>query len=166
MALVPQVGDAVKAPVVASGGIMDGRGVAAALALGAEAASLGTAFLLCPEAGTSAPYRAAMRAARDDSTVITRAFSGRAARGLANRFTREMAKAPLAPYPVQNSLTRELRAAAARAGDFELLSLWAGQAAPLAKELPAAEMVAQIVDEMNTVLSNLGRRARSPRPEA
>jgi nitronate monooxygenase len=171
MALVPQVVDAVKAPVVAAGGIMDGRGVAAALALGAEAASLGTAFLLCPEAGTSAPYRAAMRAARDDSTVITRAFSGRAARGLANRFTREMAKAPLAPYPAQNSLTRELRAAAARAGDFELLSLWAGQAAPLARELPAAALVAKIMQETDAILSKMGLQAlkpgaRSLKPEA
>ena len=155
MALIPQISDAVRIPVVAAGGIMDGRGVAAALALGAQAASLGTAFLLCPEAGTSAPYRAALREARDDSTVITRAFSGRAARGLANRFTREMSGAPLAPYPVQNSLTRELRAAAARAGDSGLLSLWAGQGAALARELPAAELVAQIMREANSIFSRL-----------
>ncbi|MCA1829056.1 MAG: nitronate monooxygenase [Myxococcales bacterium] len=155
MALVPQIVDAVRVPVVAAGGIMDGRGVAAALALGAQAASLGTAFLLCPEAGTSAPYRTALRQARDDSTVITRAFSGRAARGLANRFTREMSGAPLAPYPVQNSLTREMRAAAARAGDHELLSLWAGQAASLAREIPAGELVAQIMHETAKVLLQL-----------
>ena len=155
MALVPQVVSAVRVPVIAAGGIMDGRGVAAALALGAEAASLGTAFLLCPEAGTSAPYRAALRQARDDSTVITRAFSGRAARGLANRFTREMRGAPLAPYPVQNALTREIRAAAARAGNPELLSLWAGQGASLAREIPAADLVAQIVREKDKVLSQL-----------
>src|SRR5437868_4079404 len=115
MALVPQIVDAVRVPVIAAGGIMDGRGFAAALALGASAVSLGTAFLRCPEAGTSAPYRAALRDARDDATVITRAFSGRAARGLANRFTREMAGAPLAPFPVQNNLTREIRAAAVKA---------------------------------------------------
>jgi len=155
MALVPQVVDAVRAPVIAAGGIMDGRGVAAALALGAQAASLGTAFLLCPEAGTSAPYRAALRRARDDSTVITRAFSGRAARGLANRFTREMSGAPLAPWPVQNALTREIRAAATLAGDHELLSLWAGQGASLARELPAGELVAQIMREKDNVLSQL-----------
>src|SRR5207249_4470536 len=137
MALVPQIVDAVRVPVIAAGGIMDGRGFAAALALGASAVSMGTAFLRCPEAGTSAPYRAALREARDDATVITRAFSGRAARGLANRFTREMAAAPLAPYQVQNSLTREIRTASARRGDAALLSLWAGQAAALAREVPA-----------------------------
>src|SRR5206468_6792306 len=131
LALVRQVTDAVRVPVIAAGGVMDGRGFAAALALGASAVSLGTAFLRCPEAGTSAPYRAALREARDDGTVITRAFSGRAARGLLNRFTREMAGAPLAPYPAQNSLTREIRAAAAKAGDAGLLSLWAGQGPPL-----------------------------------
>jgi nitronate monooxygenase len=155
MALVPQVIDAVRVPVIAAGGIMDGRGLVAALALGAGAAQLGTAFLRCPEAGTSAPYRAALRQARDDSTVVTRAFSGRAARGLANRFTLEMAAAPLAPFPAQNALTRDMRAAAARAGDSGLLSLWAGQAAALAREMPAAQLVAQIVREADEVLAKL-----------
>ena len=126
---------------------MDGRGIAAALALGAGGVSMGTAFLLCPEAGTSAPYRAALRAARDDATVITRAFSGRAARGLSNRFTREMRGAPLAPYPIQNSLTRQIRAAAAKAGNADFLSLWAGQGAALAREIPAAELVALLMRE-------------------
>ena len=156
MALVPQVIDAVRLPVIAAGGIMDGRGIAAALALGASAVSLGTAFLRCPEAGTSAPYRAALRAARDDATVVTRAFSGRAARGLANRFTREMAGAPLAPYPAQNALTREIRAAAAKAGDAGFLSLWAGQAAALARELPARELLALLARETDEVLQRLG----------
>jgi nitronate monooxygenase len=155
MALVPQVVDAVRVPVIAAGGIMDGRGFVAALALGASAVSLGTAFLRCPEAGTSAPYRAALREARDDSTVITRAFSGRAARGLANRFTQEMADAPLAPYPVQNSLTREIRAAAVKASDSGLLSLWAGQAAALAREMPAGELLAQILREAEAVIERL-----------
>lgn len=155
LALVPQIVSAVRVPVVAAGGIMDGRGVAAALALGAQMASLGTAFLLCPEAGTSAPYRAALRQAQADATVITRAFSGRAARGLANRFTREMSGAPLAPYPVQNALTREVRSAAALAGKAEFLSLWAGQGAGLARDVPAGELVAQILRETANVLSNL-----------
>jgi nitronate monooxygenase len=155
MALVPQVVDAVRVPVIAAGGIMDGRGFAAGLALGASAVSLGTAFLLCPEAGTSPPYRAALREARDDATVITRAFSGRAARGLSNRFTREMADAPLAPYPVQNSLTREIRAAAVKASDPGLLSLWAGQTAALAREIPAGELVAQILREADAVIERL-----------
>jgi nitronate monooxygenase len=155
MALVPQVVDAVGVPVIAAGGIMDGRGLAAALALGATAASLGTAFLLCPEAGTSAAYRAAVREARDDSTVITRAFSGRSARGLANRFTREMAGAALAPFPVQNALTREIRAAASKAGDSGLISLWAGQGAPLAREVPARELAARIVREADAAIARL-----------
>ncbi len=155
MALVPQVVDAVRTPVIAAGGIMDGRGFAAALALGASAVSLGTAFLRCPEAGTSAPYRAALRDARDEATTLTRAFSGRVARGLANRFTREMSGAPLAPYLVQNSLTREMRAAAAKMNDSSLLSLWAGQAAALGGELPARELTARILREASAVLSRL-----------
>jgi nitronate monooxygenase len=155
MALVPQIAGAVGVPVIAAGGIMDGRGVAAALALGASAVSMGTAFLLCPEAGTSAPYRAALREARDDSTVITRAFSGRSARGLSNRFTREMAGAALAPFPVQNALTREIRAAAGKAGDSSLLSLWAGQGAPLSREVPARELAARIVREADAAIARL-----------
>jgi len=155
MALVPQVVDAVRLPVIAAGGIMDGRGAVAALALGAAAVSLGTAFLRCPEAGTSPAYRAALRDAGDDSTVITHAFSGRAARGLANRFTREMAGAPRAPYPVQNSLTREIRAAATKASNAGFLSLWAGQAAALAREIPAGQLVAEIVREADAVLQRL-----------
>src|SRR3954468_7354897 len=155
LALVPQIADAVRVPVIAAGGIMDGRGFAAALALGASAVSLGTAFLLCPEAGTSAPYRAALRQARDDATVITRAFSGRAARGLANRFTREMSGAALAPYLVQNTLTREIRTAAAKNGDSGLLSLWAGQGAPLAREVPARELATRIVREADAAIARL-----------
>jgi nitronate monooxygenase len=148
MALVPQVVDAVGVPVIAAGGIMDGRGIAAAIALGASAACLGTAFLRCPEAGTSAPYRAALREAKDGSTTITRAFSGRAARGIANRLTRALARGPWAPYPVQNSLTREIRAAAAKAGNLELLSLWAGQGVAMGREEPAATLVERLAREM------------------
>jgi len=156
MALVPQIASAVRTPVVAAGGIIDGRGVVAALALGACGASLGTAFLRCPEAGTSAAYRAALKEARDDSTVLTRAFSGRWARGLANRFTREMQDAFIAPYAAQNGLTRDLRQASAKAGDSGLLSLWAGQAAPLGSELPAGELFARIARETGEALARLG----------
>jgi nitronate monooxygenase len=148
LALVPQVVDAVRAPVVAAGGIMDGRGIAASLALGASAACLGTAFLRCPEAGTSAPYRAALAAATDGSTTITRAFSGRAARGIANRFTRALGNGPWAPYPVQNSLTRDIRVAAAKAGNPELLSLWAGQGVAMAREEPAGALVERLAREL------------------
>ncbi len=155
MALLPQIVDAVRTPVIAAGGIADGRGFAAALALGASAVSIGTAFLRCPEAGTSKPYREALASARDDGTVITRAFSGRAARGLANRFTREMSGARIAPFPVQNALTRDIRAAAAKSGDAGLLSLWAGQAASLARELPAKELVARILRDAADVIAHL-----------
>ncbi|UJR81391.1 NAD(P)H-dependent flavin oxidoreductase [Sandaracinus amylolyticus] len=150
-ALVPAIVDAVRRPVIAAGGIMDGRGVAAALALGASAVQLGTAFLRCAEAGTSAPYRDALARADETSTTITRAFTGKPARGLANRFAREMERAPVAPYPLQHALTRDLRAAAARAGDAELLSLWAGQGVARARELPAAEIVASIAREAGLI---------------
>lgn len=147
-ALVPQVLDAVDVPVVAAGGIVDGRGVAAALALGATAAQLGTTFLLCPEAGTSAAYRGAVRRARAEDTVITSAFSGRRARGIVNRFARDLAGSPdVAPYPVMNALTRDLRRVAAERGDDSLLSLWAGQGVGMARELPAGELVRTLARE-------------------
>lgn len=156
-ALVPLIVDAVELPVVAAGGIMNGEGIAAALALGADAVALGTAFLLTPEAGTSAPYRAALRE-RTRSTAITRSFSGRDARGIDNRFMHEF-EATL-EYPYQNALTRDLRAAAAKAGRSEFLSLWAGQAFALATEQPAAEIVARLVAETDEAIACLATRDR------
>jgi nitronate monooxygenase len=147
MALVPQMADAIDVPVIASGGIMDGRGIAAAFALGAAAVQLGTAFLTCPEAGTPLPYRKALLKAAEDSTRITAAFSGRPARGIDNRFLREMAEAEILPFPWQNALTRPLRTRAAKLGRVDLLSLWAGQGLRLARELPAAELVRVLVAE-------------------
>lgn len=154
MALVPQVRDATGLPVVAAGGIADGRGVAAALVLGACAAQLGTAFLRSPEAGTSAPYRAALRRAQPEDTVITTAFSGRRARGLLNRFAADLAAhaTELPPYPILNALTRDLRRVAAEQGDAGLLSLWAGQAIGLAGELPAAELVGRLAEQTEAAL--------------
>jgi nitronate monooxygenase len=126
-------------PLIASGGIADAAGVAAALAAGARAAQIGTAFMLCPEAGTSALQRAALT--RPGTTALTRAFSGRRARGIVNDFMREHeARAPSA-YPQVHHLTSPLRAAARAAGDPEAINLWAGQAYGLARELPAAELV-------------------------
>ncbi len=157
LALVPQIVDASPLPVVASGGIMDGRGIVAAAALGASAVQMGTAFLACPESGAADAYKAAVLAARDDGTLLTRAFSGRMARGIANSFAVEM-KAhthELLRYPAQNNLTRPMRTAAARQGDADRLSLWAGQAAPLARAMPAADLVALLVKESAAIAGSL-----------
>ncbi|MGO9456202.1 MAG: NAD(P)H-dependent flavin oxidoreductase [Acidimicrobiales bacterium] len=146
--LVPQVADATGLPVVAAGGIVDGRGVRAALDLGACAAQLGTAFLLCPEAGTSLPYREAVRNARSEDTIVTSAFSGRRARGLVNRFALDLLGVDdLPPYPIMNALTRDLRQASADRGDAGLLSLWAGQSVGRVREMPAADLVELIAAE-------------------
>lgn len=157
MALVPQIVDAVRVPVIASGGIMDGRGIAAALALGARAAQLGTAFLATPESGASAAHKAALQEAHEDATAITYAFSGRAARGIVNRVLRELENDPaIAPYPLQNTLTRTMRTVAAAAGKSDYLSLWSGQAPRLARTLPAGKLVRVLEHETNEVISRLG----------
>ncbi len=157
LALVPQIVDATPLPVIASGGIMDGRGIVAAAALGASAVQMGTAFLACPESGAAEAYKAAVLAARDDATILTRAFSGRMARGLANSFALEMTAhaQELLRYPAQNNLTRPMRTAAARQGDADHLSLWAGQAAPLARAMPAADLVALLVKESATIADSI-----------
>lgn len=142
LALTALILEAVDIPVIASGGIMDGKGVAAVLALGASAAQMGTAFLLSDQSTASAPWRRAVETVPEDATVLTRAFSGRYARGVENRFMREMRamEDEVPAYPVQNRLTQDLRAAAARAGDPEMISLWAGQGVRLARAGDAGEM--------------------------
>ncbi len=156
LALVPQVVDATKLPVFAAGGIGDGRGVAAVLALGAAAAAIGTSFLLAAESGIAPAYRAVLKSARVQNTVLTRSFSGRAARGVPNRVT-EALRDPedLAPYPFQNAMTRDIRNAAAAAENPEYLSLWAGQAATLAREEPARVIVERIVAEARDALRHV-----------
>lgn len=143
MALVATVRAAVDLPVIAAGGIMDGRGVAAALALGASAVQMGTAFLLAGQTSASAPWRHAIETAGDDPTRLTRAFSGRHARGIENRFMRDLraVEDEVPAYPVQNRLTQPLRAAAAKADVSDLISLWAGQGVKLARPGDAGEMV-------------------------
>ncbi|HEX9992739.1 MAG TPA: nitronate monooxygenase [Acidimicrobiales bacterium] len=155
MALVPQVCDAVDVPVVAAGGIMDGRGVVAALALGADAAQLGTAFLRCPEAGTAAAHREALAGADEASTAVTDRLTGRYARGVRNRLMEVMADLDVPPYPVTNALTSELRRAAAAAGRADLMSLWAGQGVAMATERPAADVVADLVAGAAAVVDRL-----------
>ena len=149
LALVRLVVQAVKLPVVAAGGIMDGAGIAAALALGAQLAQLGTAFVPCPESGAPQAHKDALLATREDDTCITEKFSGKPARGLSNRFMKEMAakNAPQLAFPAQNSVTGKLRQASAKAGKPDFLALWAGQAAPLSRGLPAADLLAKLEAE-------------------
>ena len=156
MALVPQMAKRVKIPVIASGGIMDGRGIRAAMELGASAVQMGTAFLVCPESGAPECYKQAVLSAGDDSTKLTRAFSGRPARGIRNRFMLAAEAAgpeAILNFPHQNNLTRPMRNAAAKAGNPEMLSLWAGQAAGLARRMPAGELVRTLAREAGWLAS-------------
>jgi len=159
MALVPQVADAVKVPVIAAGGIMDGRGIAAALLLGAVAVQMGTAFLTCPESGIHPLYKQALLQAQGDPTVLTRTFSGQHARGLRNAFIERMQpyEAQVPPYPIQNALTSEIRQAAAKAGRLHFMSLWAGQAVALSRALPAAQLVETLMQETHAALRQAQR---------
>jgi nitronate monooxygenase len=136
---------ATELPMVAAGGIADGCGVAAVVAGGALAAQIGTAFMRCPEAGTSAPHREAL--ARPGRTRITRAFSGRRARGIENRFMERHDPDAPAAYPHVNHLMAPLRAAARKAGAAESINLWAGEAYPLAREEPAGDVVRRLSSE-------------------
>lgn len=149
-ALLPAVVDAVNVPVVATGGIADGRGIAAAFALGASAVQIGTGFLRCPEAQIHPVWADALGGARPEDTVITRAFTGRSARGFANSFVNaangENAPRPMA-YPLQRELTNSLRADASEQGDINRMQLWSGQAAALAKPIPAGQFVREIWDQ-------------------
>src|SRR5918992_4012182 len=150
---------AVNLPLVASGGLSDGAGVAAALAAGARAAQIGTGFLRSPEAATSRPHREAL--GRPGRTALTRAFTGRRARGIVNRFLSDHdADAPSA-YPHVHHLTSPLRAAARQAGDPETINLWAGQAYPLAEELPAAELVRRWSADARSALADAELRLRA-----
>jgi nitronate monooxygenase len=148
-ALLPQVRDAVTAPVIAAGGIGDARGVVAAFALGASAVQLGTAYLFCPEAKVSPLYRRALGEVSESGTALTNLFSGRPARGIANRFVREMGPmadaAPAFPYAAR--LVAPLRAASEKAGSVDYLQMWAGQSAALGKALPAAEFTRLLMQE-------------------
>jgi nitronate monooxygenase len=155
MALVPQVVDAVKIPVLAAGGIADARGIAAAFALGASAVQLGTAYLFCPEAIISSVHRQALRTAKDDATVVTNVFTGRPARGLTNRLIREVG--PLsgaAPeFPLATGPVLPLRSKAEAVGSGDFSPLWSGQAARLGRELPAAALTQRLAQEALAILA-------------
>jgi nitronate monooxygenase len=144
--LVRDTVSAVRIPVIASGGLMDGRDILSAMEAGASASQLGTAFLACPESGASAVYKRAILEAKEDTTVVTRAFSGRPARGLRNAFMASVdGKGLILPYPLQNALTRSMRTAAAKQGISDYLSLWAGQGVARARAMPAGDLVAWLL---------------------
>jgi len=159
LALVPQISDRVRIPVVAAGGIMDGRGLVASLVLGAQGVQLGTRFLTAAESGAHPAYQAALSSAsksEDAPTVITRVFSGRPARGIRNRFVEVMEASPAEPlpFPLQNDVTRDIRKAAANRSDAEYMSLWAGQNVPLIRTgETAAGIIQSIVREAEAILN-------------
>ena len=158
IALVPQIADAVKIPVVASGGIMDGRGIVAALALGAAAVQMGTAFLSAAETSIPEAWLKAIEESDDTSTVLSKVYTGKYARGIKNRFFEDMAniEAEVPRYPVQHALTAPIRAAAKAKGDARFMSLWAGQAAPMSRRHPAADLVEILAEESRAALERLG----------
>lgn len=159
LALVPLVADAVRVPVIAAGGIADGRGIAAALALGASGVQMGTAYLLCPEARVSTLHRDALRAARERITVLTNVMSGRPARMFMNRPIREAGPfaASLPDFPLPAAALAPLRVKAEARGSDAFSALYAGQAAPLCRELPAGELTAKLAAEALERLAALRR---------
>jgi nitronate monooxygenase len=159
-ALVPQVVDAVKVPVIAAGGVTDARGIAAACALGAAGVQIGTAYLWCPESKISNPHRAALRSARDDGTALTNLMTGRPARAIINRLMRDVGPmSDLAPeFPLAAGALAPLRAKAEAQGSGDFSPLWAGQAAALGRALPAADLTRTLAAEALELLGALGAR--------
>lgn len=157
MALVPACVDALSIPVIAAGGIMDGRGIAAALALGAQAVQMGTAFLACPESAIVPAWREALASASGSDTRLTRVFSGRWARGIVNAAMRGLLpdEAQLPAYPIQNALMGAVRRAAAQAGDGEHMALWAGQGVGASRVLSAKDLVSTLCGELQRAADTL-----------
>jgi len=151
--LIPQVVDAVDLPVIAAGGIADGRGMAAALALGADGVQIGTAFLACEESNAPVAHREALLSSRSRDTMLTRVFTGRLARGLRNRLgsALEQESAPVLPYPLQGQLVGSLRAEALRQGRHDLVTFWSGQSAPLLHHRRAAELFQDLLETADRI---------------
>ncbi len=156
-ALVPQIVDAVRVPVIATGGIGDARAITAALALGASAVQIGTAFLFCPESKILAPHRAALKSARDDGTLLTNVMTGRPARGIINRVMRELGPiSDIAPeFPLAAGALAPLHAKAQALGSGDFSSMWAGQAASLGRELPARELTLKLAEETQALMKRM-----------
>ncbi|MGJ7922401.1 NAD(P)H-dependent flavin oxidoreductase [Neobacillus sp. LXY-4] len=153
MSLIPQVVDRVNIPVIAAGGIMDGRGLLASLCLGAQAVQMGTAFLTCIESGAHNVYKEAILKSHEDQTVLTRAFSGKWARGINNQFIQntEEHQHTFPEFPVQNTLTQSIRKAAASQNNQEFMSLWSGQSPRLAKIQTVESLIHQMIDEAEKI---------------
>lgn len=161
-ALLPQVVDAVTVPVIAAGGIADARGIVAALALGAAAVQIGTAYLAAPESKILSPHRAALKAARDDGTVVTNVMTGRPARGFINRVMREAGPiSDLVPaFPLAGGALAPLHAKAQAQGSGDFSSMWAGQGAALAREMPAGDLTRALWAEARALMARMAGQAR------
>jgi nitronate monooxygenase len=157
ISLIPQATDHTHLPLIAAGGIMDGRGVMAAKCLGAKGVQMGTAFLTCEESGANQVYKDAILHTTEDQTVLTHAFSGKMARGIKNTFITEMEKSQLEIplYPIQNELTKGIRKAAGALKNPEYMSLWSGQSPRLTKSITAKKLMEQIISEAEKVSSSL-----------
>jgi nitronate monooxygenase len=164
MALVPQIADAVDVPVIAAGGIADGRGIAAAFALGASAVQIGTAFLFCPEARISPIYRQALRHVKDNETVLTNVITGRPARSILNRLIRELGPMSddVPQFPLAADALAPLRSKSESSGSGDFIPFWSGQAAPLGREIPAGELTKRLAAEAIATIQALASRSPSP----
>ncbi|WP_462420920.1 NAD(P)H-dependent flavin oxidoreductase [Salinicoccus sp. Marseille-QA3877] len=156
MTLVPQIKDAVDIPVIAAGGIMDGRGVYASLILGAGAAQLGTAFLTTKESAAPKIHKNAILNSTEADTVLTKSYSGKYARGIRNQFIDDMEKhqEDILPYPFQNKMTKKIRSKAAAEDRSDILHLWSGQGVRMSQEVEAEELFKDIADQVNKILGN------------
>jgi len=157
MSLLPQVVDAIRIPAIAAGGIMDGRGVAASICLGAQGVQMGTAFLTCIESGAHQVHKEAILRISEDQTVFTRSFSGKWARGIKNHFILEMQnhEVSLPDFPVQNTLTQDIRKAAAAESNPDFMSLWSGQNIGLAKSQSVKSLIENMVAETRELHGNI-----------
>lgn len=155
MVLIPSIASATKTPVIGAGGIMNGKGVLASLILGACGVQMGTAFLCSEESGIIDEYKNKIINSSSEKTVLTRAFSGKLARGIANRFTKEMEsfKDVFPDFPLQNTLTRDIRKKAGEIKNLNFMSLWAGQGCSLGRKVPAKEIIRTIVEEINQTIA-------------